>query len=265
MSNTATINTDAYTYDAFSDSSTVATATATYSQAVFPNGEWAARMYSNTNSADDLDIELYNYCYLPYNFLSHYKRFQVTSSCPPRPTYLDDEAPCKRQAAINTNCYFENTNSTFLGLQVPTDPEALASQQQCYCITYLFFDSALGCQACFQDHGGIEGFHWYPDAYVNAFSSSYCAASSVTTDFYASYSDWSSTQTDVSVPMTTASNVLGTQTDMSLYYTYNAQVASAEATSTSTSLAISLQLLSLGDTFIMSLVIAQLAFFYILR
>lgn len=221
--------------DLLSGSDTAASATATSSAVypIFPKG-WTAGLYTFDGSPTQLDIDLYNYCYLPYYFLTNYKRFEVTSSYPPRPTYLFDEAPCKRQASINTNCYFENTNRSFTGLQIPTSPEALAAQQRCYCKTYPFFDSAFGCQACLRDHGGIEGYHWYPEAYLSAFPSSYCAASTVTTDFYASYYQWSSTQTEVLVPTTTAPNVLGTQTDMSLYYTYNAH---AVGTSSATSVA----------------------------
>lgn len=157
-------------------SSTSSSATATYTgddtYPVFPNSVYLSR-FALVNAADSglttQDQELYNYCYLLLNSViyTYNKRQASSTSSPtsnptPRATYLIGKPPCKRQGSIGTNCYFQNTNHTFRGLTPYSDPQsetALAEQQTCFCSTYPFFDSALGCQACFEQHGGIEGYH----------------------------------------------------------------------------------------------------------
>lgn len=155
--------TSTYQYDSIWGSSTSPSTAASETSSeypVFPNGAYISRFYvvsSQESGLTDLDIDLYNECYLPYNPLSHhnFRRDDTTKTISPKPTYLIDEAPCKRQAAINSNCYFQNTNGTFSGLQLYSGDWDV--QQQCYCDIYPFFDSAAGCQACFRKHGGIEG------------------------------------------------------------------------------------------------------------
>ena len=109
----------------------------------------------------------------------------------------------------------------FSGLR---DSEQPGAQQQCFCDVYPFFDSVRGCMECFRQHGGIEGYHWFPQTYVNAVSSSYCAADPQSTLFYDFARDWAKTNPAAKLPSTTAENVLGTQTAASLYYTYAAAV-----------------------------------------
>ena len=244
-SSTTISTTDDYSsYTPYFASSTFSSATATYTgddtYLVFPNSVYLSRV-AFVNAADSglttQDQELYNYCYLPFNSVIYtYNKRQAsstsspTSSPTPRPTYLIDEPPCKRQGSIGTNCYFQNTNHTFPGLTPYSDPQsetALAEQQTCFCSTYPFFDTVLGCQACFEQHGGVEGYHWFPSEYVSAVSKTYCAAPSLTTDFYGFVKEWASTQTDVSVGSTTASNVLGSETSMEAYYTYNTAAPSS--------------------------------------
>ncbi|KAJ5803827.1 uncharacterized protein N7518_000130, partial [Penicillium psychrosexuale] len=148
----------------------------------------------------------------------------------PKPTYLIDEAPCQRQAGINSNCYFWNTNGTFSGLVPYSDHWDV--QQQCYCDVYPFFDSAAGCEECFRKHGGIEGYHWFPQSYVMGVSSAYCSANPQTTGFYPFAKEWSSGSA-ASLPTTTAADSLGTQTAASLYYTYAEENTAAGVSSTS--------------------------------
>ncbi|CRL28082.1 unnamed protein product [Penicillium camemberti] len=227
--------TSTYQYDSIWGSSTSPSTAASETSSeypVFPNGAYISRFYvvsSQESGLTDLDIDLYNECYLPYNPLSHhnFRRDDTTKTISPKPTYLIDEAPCKRQAAINSNCYFQNTNGTFSGLQLYSGDWDV--QQQCYCDIYPFFDSAAGCQACFRKHGGIEGYHWFPESYVKGVSSAYCSANPQTTGFYPFANAWS-TSSAASLPTTTAVDSLGTQTAASLYYTY-----AAESTATSSS------------------------------
>lgn len=128
---------------------------------VFPNAVYLSKFYlvsSQYSGLTDLDIDLYNECYLPFRALSHYnhdKRDEATATLTPKPTYLINDPPCKRQAAINSNCYFQNTNGTFQGLLPYSGDWDI--QQQCFCDIYPFFDSSIGCQECFRKHGGIEG------------------------------------------------------------------------------------------------------------
>ncbi|CAI7629355.1 hypothetical protein PCG10_008409 [Penicillium crustosum] len=225
--------TSTYQYDSILGSSTSSSAAASETGSdypVFPNGAYISRFYvvsSQESGLTDLDIDLYNECYLPYNPLSHhnFRRDDTTETISPKPTYLINEAPCKRQAAINSNCYFQNTNGSFSGLQLYSGDWDV--QQQCYCDIYPFFDSATGCQECFRKHGGIEGYHWFPESYVKGVSSAYCGANPQTTGFYPFANAWS-TSSAASLPSTTAVDSLGTQTAASLYYTY-----AAESTGTS--------------------------------
>ncbi|KAJ9481435.1 hypothetical protein VN97_g12042 [Penicillium thymicola] len=217
-----------YQYDSILGSSTSSSTAASETGSeypVFPNGAYISRFYvvsSGESGLTDLDIDLYNECFLPYNPLQHhnFRRDDTTESISPKPTYLIDEAPCKRQAAINSNCYFQNTNGTFSGLELYSGDWDV--QQQCYCDIYPFFDSAAGCQECFRKHGGIEGYHWFPESYVKGVSSAYCSANPQSTGFYPFANAWS-TSSAARLPSTTAVDSLGTQTAASLYYTYAAE------------------------------------------
>ncbi|KAJ6131868.1 hypothetical protein N7471_007083 [Penicillium samsonianum] len=230
--------TSSYGYDSFgtsTSSSTAASNTDSGEYPVFPNGAYISRFYavsSQESGLTDLDIDLYNECFLPYNPLPHhnFRRDDATETISPKPTYLIDEAPCKRQAAINSNCYFQNTNGTFSGLHLYSGDWDV--QQQCYCDIYPFFDSAAGCQECFRKHGGIEGYHWFPQSYVMGVSSAYCSANPQTTGFYPFANEWS-TSSAASLPTTTAVDSLGTQTAASLYYTYAAENTAAGGGSSS--------------------------------
>ncbi|KGO40430.1 hypothetical protein PEX1_031850 [Penicillium expansum] len=231
--------TSSYSYDSLFGTSTSSSSAASYTGSdeypVFPNGAYFSRFYvvsSQESGLTDLDIDLYNECFLPYNPLSHhnFRRDDATTTMSPRPTYLIDEAPCKRQAAINSNCYFQNTNGTFSGLQTYSDDWNV--QQHCYCDIYPFFDSAAGCQECFRKHGGIEGYHWFPESYVMGVSSAYCSANPQTTGFYPFANAWSRTSAS-SLPTSTAVDSLGTQTAASLYYTYAAENTAAGGSSKS--------------------------------
>ena len=73
------------------------------------------------------------------------------------------------------------------------------------------------------------GYHWFPQSYVSAVSSSYCHANPQTTEFYSFASEWAKANPAASVPSTTAANILGTQTAASLYYTYaSAHIAAGD-------------------------------------
>lgn len=142
-------------------SSTASTYTGSPEYPVFPNARYISKFYlvsSQYSGLTDLDIDLYNECYLPARALPHHehdKRDETTSTLTNKPDYRLDDPPCKRQAAINANCYYENTNGTFAGMKIYSDKWDV--QQQCYCDIYPFFDSSFGCQECFKQHGGIEG------------------------------------------------------------------------------------------------------------
>ncbi|KAK6508684.1 hypothetical protein TWF506_010763 [Arthrobotrys conoides] len=218
---------------------------------VFPNPIFLSKfalVSSEESGITNLDTDLYNRCILPYNPLSYHnnnkhkkrqkrdttatvtitnedngKEIPVpkdTNPKSPRPTYQMTVAPCKRAAAINANCYFQNTNGTFSGLQPYNS--SFEVQQKCYCEIYPYFDSIFGCNECYRLHGGIEGYHYYPQSYMDAVSSTYCNANPITTAFYPFVSSWSKTNELAKVPTTTAPDVLGTQTEQSLYWTYAA-------------------------------------------
>lgn len=74
----------------------------------------------------------------------------------------------------------------------------------------------------------VKGYHWYPESYLSPLSSSYCAADPQTTGLYGFAREWAKTDSAAAVSKTTASDVLGTQTDFSLYYTYAAATGSSQ-------------------------------------
>ncbi|KAK6512593.1 hypothetical protein TWF481_001477 [Arthrobotrys musiformis] len=208
---------------------------------VFPNPRYLSKfalVSADKSGLTHLDTDLYNYCYLPYNPLPYVNKRGVTvtgngEDVPiakddepekPRPTYKIDVAPCRRAAAINANCYFQNTNGTLSGLQAYESE--FEEQRKCFCEIYPYFDSIFGCNECFRLHGGIEGDHWFPQSYMSAVSSTYCNADPITTGFYPFVSSWSKANEISKVPTTTAPDVLGTQTEMSLYWTYAAATTS---------------------------------------
>lgn len=242
-----------------------ATFTGDPSYPVFPNGQWLSR-FSKVSSLEsgitNQDTDLYNWCYLPeggplsylpspYNQSTHAKRATSWKSIViEKPDYQIQVAPCKRQAAINTNCYFKNTNGTFSGLTTYEDD--FGEQQHCYCQKYPFFDTVVGCQKCYELHGGIEGmlylsiplrfycgrrrvcltmfdigYHWFPESYVDALADTYCNANPLDKEFYGFIAAWKSTAAEAQVPSTTAKNILRSQTAASLYYTPNAAAVSA--------------------------------------
>ncbi|KAL5358563.1 hypothetical protein BJX96DRAFT_146784 [Aspergillus floccosus] len=225
-------------YAALSSTSTSSSSAADFTgkadYPVFPNAIYLSKFYlvsSQYSGLTDLDIDLYNECYLPARALpyhNHDKRDEdeATTTRTPKPDYQLDSPPCKRQAAINANCYYQDTNGTFAGLEISNEWEA---QQQCYCDIYPFFDSARGCQECFKKHGGIEGYHWFPESYISAASSSYCSAEPQTTGLYPFVVDWAKTNSAADVASTTASDLLGTQTAANLYYTYAAATAASDS------------------------------------
>ncbi|KAK6538525.1 hypothetical protein TWF694_010105 [Orbilia ellipsospora] len=210
---------------------------------VFPNPNYISRFYmvsSEVSGITQLDTDLYNFCYLPANPLHYWGKRDGSSEDPdaetltstswkPKPTYQFDKPPCRRAAAINANCYFENTNGTFSGLQPYEDNWEI--QQECFCKIYPYFDSVNGCNECFKDHGGIEGYHWFPASYMSAASSSYCNASPITTGFYPFVTQWSRTNEAAKVPTTTAPNILGTETAASAYWTYATAITTASGVS----------------------------------
>ncbi|EFR03398.1 hypothetical protein MGYG_06397 [Nannizzia gypsea CBS 118893] len=222
--------TSADPYDRTTTSSTISAFPGSETYPVFPNGAWVSKFYlvsSQYSGLTDLDHHLWNVCYLPGRPYEVDKSFDIdkrraspTDSNAPRPTYLIDRPPCLRQAAINANCHFKNTNGTFSGLEVYKNDFDI--QQQCYCEKYPFFDSVLGCMKCFETHGGVEGYHWFPKSYVEAASKAYCGQVPAQVEFYEFMNQWSKTDPAATVSSTTASTILGTQTDASLYYTYAA-------------------------------------------
>ncbi|KAF2666678.1 hypothetical protein BT63DRAFT_315504 [Microthyrium microscopicum] len=186
---------------------------------VFPNGPYVWKFYvplSQDSGITHLDTDLFNRCYLPANSLSYVDVSKRAGT--QNPNYQINEQPCKRQAAINSNCYL-TWNGSLASIDYQTD---VKTQQSCFCQKYPFFDAVSGCQSCFEEHGGIEGYHWFPSSYINAASATYCSASSISTGFYPFISSWSATAKP-SVPTSTAVDVLGTSTAASLYYTATSQ------------------------------------------
>ncbi|KAF3909239.1 hypothetical protein ABW20_dc0104355 [Dactylellina cionopaga] len=240
---------------------------------VWPNPRYISRFYvvsSQYSGITPLDTDLFNRCYLPFNPLSYINKRNSKrtnddgkdfddAAATPVPNYQIDSPPCKRAAAINSNCYFQNTNGTFQGLQPYED--SFDEQQKCFCEIYPYFDSISGCNECFKDHGGIEDYHWFPETYMSAASSSYCKASPITTGFYPFMTQLSKMNEAAKLPATsTATDVLGTQTAASLYWTYGATATALSNSPSSGRRGASINklsiLLSLAGTVALNLLIA---------
>jgi hypothetical protein len=139
-----------------------ATYTCDPDESFFLNGCYLSRfsrVSSSISGLTDQDIDLYNRCYLPYNSLPYHnfkKREESWVSVTiEKPDYQLEEAPCKRAGAIAANCYFQNNNGTFTGLD--KYKSNFTEQQHCYCEKYPYWDATAGCQKCLEMHGGIEG------------------------------------------------------------------------------------------------------------
>ncbi|KAH7116140.1 hypothetical protein B0J11DRAFT_584174 [Dendryphion nanum] len=197
---------------------------------VFPNPHFLSRFYkvsSHISGLTHLDTDLYNRCYLPsrpHEYIDSKRDVSWVHIKIEKADYRTEDAPCIRQAAINANCYQRDTNGSFSGLERYKDH--FDEQQHCFCEKYPFFESALGCQKCLEMHGGISGYHWFPESYVNAAANAYCAQDPPTQEFYKFVQSWKATAAEANVPSTTAKDVLGTQTAASLYYTAGAVASS---------------------------------------
>ena len=124
--------TSSFDYDSPFGSSTSSSVGAAYTGSeeypVFPNSVYLSKFYqasSQDAGLTHLDIDLYNYCYLPYNPLRYHdsRKRAAQYSGDPRPDYLLDEAPCKRAASINANCYIENANGSLTDLRLSEQPD----------------------------------------------------------------------------------------------------------------------------------------------
>jgi hypothetical protein len=68
---------------------------------------------------------------------------------------------------------------------------------------------------------------------VGALADAYCVADAPTKEFYAFVGEWKATAIEAKIPSTTASDMLGTQTAASLYYTPTPAVTSKKPSSAS--------------------------------
>ena len=102
-------------------------------------------------------------------------------------------------------------------------------QRDCICQSQQF-DQMRGCMACYDAHGADSQALFEPSA-IESFSSSYCAVTATPTVGYptailAIISETEDTGSASSSP-SSASNSIGTQTDVSLYYTPSASGSQA--------------------------------------
>lgn len=140
--------------------------------------------------------------------------------------------PCNQNDVIELQCYYGRTfdeiwNSTAGDYANTTGwtPQDPLNQRLCACESE-FFDTLVGCQACYAAHG--DGVGRLSNAEISSMSSSYCAASSTPTvgllhmmsDFYLSPGVVSSMESQVSAARTsTYSDPLAGSTAVSCYYT----------------------------------------------
>ena len=92
--------------------------------------------------------------------------------------------PCIEHSIISEQCYygrpFAEVWNARSGTSISNDetakwkPQSPSNQRLCVCESH-FFDTLVGCGACYQAHGAGPGFY-YPEHAVSSTSSSYCAA-----------------------------------------------------------------------------------------
>ncbi|MCJ1390087.1 CSN-associated deubiquitinating enzyme Ubp12 [Xylographa bjoerkii] len=141
------------------------------------------------------------------------------------------DAPCNQIANVSAICNYGDTDA-----DGGTAEQSPADQQSCYCDPYgkgaLFFEYLEGCFNCERLHGQPEEDGWYPIAWVTAQSSSYCAIPTPKAGLEDFLGNWSASSGIVVGTSTGGSNILGTSTQVSLYFTSTPLHVAVSATTT---------------------------------
>jgi hypothetical protein len=151
---------------------------------------------------------------------------------------IDLNAPCNMALYIGIECvYGSKPNITKHGIEDPRGPMVSNhTQQLCICESQ-YFESTIGCESCFNKHGGSSNAGIaLPLNVISSLSSAYCAATATPIgidDFQNSYMQkpqfstlFPSSSSGTSVTAT-FSDPLANSTAISLYYT--ATVTGSEA------------------------------------
>ncbi|KAI4125447.1 MAG: hypothetical protein LQ347_005377 [Umbilicaria vellea] len=143
----------------------------------------------------------------------------------------DPNAPCAQVAALVNICAYGNSSST--DLNVPESNPA--DQQKCFC-GGPFWQYLDGCMECARLHGAplnASNPDWTPVQSLSAISSSYCGAATATQALDDFLTNWTATATSIIDigTITGGVDVLGTSTDVSLYFTLTSTGATTVTTS----------------------------------
>ncbi|MCJ1356251.1 MAG: hypothetical protein MMC33_006245 [Icmadophila ericetorum] len=129
--------------------------------------------------------------------------------------------PCNQLTVLEDACGANpDLPATITAMNIPTaDP---SQQQECFCKQggkgFYYFENLVGCWNCETLHGDYQvAFDNY--AYVYQLSQAYCEQSPASLGFFDFSSGWSSSLTIDISPHSTPLNVLGTSTQISLYFT----------------------------------------------
>ncbi|KAK2760941.1 hypothetical protein FQN54_002183 [Arachnomyces sp. PD_36] len=133
----------------------------------------------------------------------------------------DRSAPCYRAPDIAYACMV-GVDSLEEVEELPDDTKeaSLEVQQECICGSEMF-DLFKGCSNCFKLHGGVENVDYLNDEYYDSVSSKFCGGEPTI-----SLNDLMMKSPQTATAGTTNSDVLGTQTAASLYYTAPTAAAS---------------------------------------
>ncbi|MCJ1244515.1 hypothetical protein MMC30_001713 [Trapelia coarctata] len=143
------------------------------------------------------------------------------------------DAPCNQIGNLTSVCHYAS---------LPSKPEetpllkSLSEQQKCFCDpegagAYLF-EALAGCGECERKHGQRIGDGWIPVEWISAQSSSYCALPSPTVNLDSFFETWAPASSIDFGTRTGGINVLGTSTEVGLYFTSTPIAAAASATIT---------------------------------
>ncbi|KAA6414179.1 MAG: hypothetical protein FRX48_02541 [Lasallia pustulata] len=142
---------------------------------------------------------------------------------------LDPNAPCVQSVEVAETCVHGNSSTN----NHPTEQSA-ADQQKCFC-QGLYWQYLSGCMECERLHGAPLNSSWQPVQYLSAESSSYCGAATATLGLNQFLSRWTPTSTIAIGTSTGGVDVLGTSTEVSLYFNLvstTATAASSQSTDT---------------------------------
>ncbi|KAI9797933.1 MAG: hypothetical protein M1835_005769 [Candelina submexicana] len=148
----------------------------------------------------------------------------------------DFNAPCNQIELLFEKCLYggdNSTNSNSTNEYTERTVLGASQQQQCFCKTNDFFQYYGGCNNCYRLHGANITNGILPQPYISMISSSYCTSATVGLGSF--LRTWKPASTIAATSAGGNTDVLGTKTDVSQYFTTTSGGAASAGTSSSAS------------------------------